>query len=306
MYNQNNNYQQYPQQQGGFNQPPQQQYQGGFNQPPQQYQQGGFNQPPQQQQGFNQPPGQYNQYQQYGPPPKNPKTVIQSLQYSIQYYKIDIGQLFNAYKSNFSAVMSYQDFSNLLLKIDPSLSPQDIQATFRYFDKDGDQTLSFQEFQTELDQMKAKGQQLVDGEQCLKKLKYSIDYYKIDVNQLFAKYDTSRNNRLDYHEFYSLIKRIDPNENDNNIRAAYTVLDHDQTGFISLQEFQYTLNQINNGNFSFQNQQKYYQQHPSQWPQQNQQQGFNQPQYQQYGQQGQQGFNQPQQYGQQGFNQQYR
>jgi Ca2+-binding EF-hand superfamily protein len=58
----------------------------------------------------------------------------------------DILAVYNAYDRNKDQYLSIKEFSKLIKKIDPSLSEQDVESCFKYFDMNGNGGIAFEEF----------------------------------------------------------------------------------------------------------------------------------------------------------------
>lgn len=73
----------------------------------------------------------------------------------------------------------------------------------------------------------------------IEKLKYSINYYRINLSQLFQNYDsyTAANQYLDMNEMGMLLRKIDPYLQEFDIQCAFQYFDHDRSGFVTFNEF---------------------------------------------------------------------
>lgn len=70
------------------------------------------------------------------------------------------------------------------------------------------------------------------------KLKLAIVKYKIQLIDLFNKYDKSADHNLDEVEMGQLLKRIEPSITPEEIHAIFESFDFNKDGEISFQEFQ--------------------------------------------------------------------
>ncbi|CAD8106591.1 unnamed protein product [Paramecium sonneborni] len=72
----------------------------------------------------------------------------------------------------------------------------------------------------------------------IQKLVIAIEKYKIDINELFRKYDKSDSQTLDVQEFGVMLRKIDGQLTDQDIKLAFGVFDVDQSKEITFKEFQ--------------------------------------------------------------------
>lgn len=71
----------------------------------------------------------------------------------------------------------------------------------------------------------------------ISKLKYSIEYYKIDLAELFCKFDRSADANLNANEFGELLKKIDPTISASEIYAAFNRFDENKRGMVTFGDF---------------------------------------------------------------------
>ncbi|EAS05834.2 Serine/Threonine kinase domain protein (macronuclear) [Tetrahymena thermophila SB210] len=72
--------------------------------------------------------------------------AIKKLQFAIQKYNINLGDLFSKYDKSDDKQLDISEFSKLLKKVDPDLTEEELNCTFTIFDKNGDQSITFNEF----------------------------------------------------------------------------------------------------------------------------------------------------------------
>lgn len=90
--------------------------------------------------------------------------------------------------------------------MDPSLTQFEIELIFQKFDKDRSRYITLHEFRTTLNQQN-KNQpnfsqvNVANAEQAIQKLKYAIQYYNINVMELFAQYKKNYQNQLKKDDF---------------------------------------------------------------------------------------------------------
>lgn len=71
-----------------------------------------------------------------------------------------------------------------------------------------------------------------------------IKKYKINLMDIFNKYDTSGNGSLDRHELHELLLKIDPTISHKDIEEAINVFDENGDGEIQFHEFRRVFDKI--------------------------------------------------------------
>lgn len=173
--------------------------------------------------------------------------VIAKLKYAIDYYKIDLAELFCKFDRSADATLNHQEFGDLLRQIDPTVSAYDVYAVFSKFDENHRGQITFGHFCKNLGRYteacsqiydpNALKQQGMNADTSIQKLKMAITYYRIQLQDLFAKYDTQRNGSLNLHELGQLLRRMEPNITNYEVDLAFSKFDADRSGTITFDEF---------------------------------------------------------------------
>ncbi|CAD8174565.1 unnamed protein product [Paramecium pentaurelia] len=90
----------------------------------------------------------------------DPDKIIQKLQLTIQRYNINVHDLFSKFDQDFDSLLSFQEFAQLLIKIQRNAQPQEFQAVFKIFDLNDDNFISFIEFRQILNLYQQNNQKL--------------------------------------------------------------------------------------------------------------------------------------------------
>ncbi|CAK60939.1 unnamed protein product (macronuclear) [Paramecium tetraurelia] len=88
----------------------------------------------------------------------DPERLIEKLQLTIQRYNINVHDLFQKFDCDFDGLLSFQEFAQVLIKIQRNVQPQELQAVFRIFDLNDDNFISFIEFRQILNLYQEKSQ----------------------------------------------------------------------------------------------------------------------------------------------------
>lgn len=206
------------------------------------------------------------------------KYIINELRQNIYKNRIDLEELFKQYDYSHDSTLEIKQFSKLMKSIDPDIDRTQIEYIFNKFDDNMDNTISFDEFtkwlsnndvimSTKLSANLDKKASSTDNvsttnsssnirsnlsrsmssdraNMAIQKLQFAIQKYKINLNDLFSKYDKSDDKQLDITEFSRLLKKVDGELTEEDIQCTFTIFDKNNDRSITFNEFFDTLKEI--------------------------------------------------------------
>ncbi|CAD8163035.1 unnamed protein product [Paramecium octaurelia] len=197
--------------------------------------------------------------------------LINDIRQMICKEKIDIHKLFADLDMSKDKALDVNELGKFLQKVDKDITREEIEYIFNKFDDDGNNQIEFEEFKKWLEdnqivtnanpqqqqrgggshkklsilphQLKSQSSIEERANYVIEKLKLSIQKYKINLLDLFKKFDKSADQRLDKSEMGQLLKRIEPNISQEEIQACFEFFDANGDGEITFQEFQTSLSE---------------------------------------------------------------
>ncbi|CAD8083510.1 unnamed protein product [Paramecium primaurelia] len=88
----------------------------------------------------------------------DPDITISKLQLTIQRFNINVHDLFQKFDQDLDGLLNFQEFAQLLIKIQRNAQPQELHAIFKIFDLNDDNFISFIEFRQILNLYQEKNQ----------------------------------------------------------------------------------------------------------------------------------------------------
>ncbi|KRX07671.1 Protein kinase-like domain [Pseudocohnilembus persalinus] len=164
------------------------------------------------------------------------KKALKKVQDIVQYYKIDIQDIFQHFDTDKGGFLDQQEFSSFLKKIDPSLTESEAINVFQKVDVSGDGQISFKEFQQLFNEYDFS--ELGDlASNLINELREIIISYKLNLSDIFKNFDKDKQGTLDILEFEHLLRIIAPGLKQEDVKTVFNKFDIDGDGEITFEEF---------------------------------------------------------------------
>lgn len=140
---------------------------------------------------------------------------------------IDVQQLFKEIGLKDNNAIDKESFAKFVKSVVKSIQNEEIEQLFKTIDRNGDSKIDYFEFQLYLKEnginINKKSQNL--SEKALNNLGVFVRNNNIDLRKLFAKYDKDSNDFLDFPEFKTMLKEIDPKIPDDDVENVFNSFD---------------------------------------------------------------------------------
>ncbi|KAL4448807.1 hypothetical protein ABPG74_012896 [Tetrahymena malaccensis] len=180
------------------------------------------------------------------------KRIIRDIQEIVQIKNLDIKQQFGEYAKNKES-LNLDEFHSLICKIDQRLTSVDTDYLFKQIDENNDGTLSLHEFtkfflEYDFSDITDKASHIITD------LKEIIKANKMNLFEIFEKYDENKGGTLDLQEFTKMLKEVANGLKDYEIQVIFRKFDSNNDKNIDFQEFVKIMTyglQTNLGQFDF-------------------------------------------------------
>jgi len=139
--------------------------------------------------------------------------------------------LFKLFDLNNNEFIDEHEFSLIISKIDPKVSPQVIAAVFSYLDKDFDRKINRNEFFTVFEDENAR------AERALESLKETVRRGGFNAQRTFDMFDSNRQGYIEIYDFTRIMEYFDRNLSKDDINFLFRKFDTNQNGRITKAEF---------------------------------------------------------------------
>ncbi|CAL1154512.1 unnamed protein product [Cladocopium goreaui] len=159
--------------------------------------------------------------------------VIARMALALQRQNQNVDQLFNALATE-QGVVSWPDFRSLFQQWEPSLGEDDLQGLWRSFDKDGDGSVTREEFVSAL--APATQAAAAHTEDVCKRVASMLFQNGRTVTQLFDALSAGQE-QVAFEDFRSLFQQLEPSLTLPDLQALWRCFDKDGDGGVTRQEF---------------------------------------------------------------------
>ncbi|EAS02860.3 Serine/Threonine kinase domain protein (macronuclear) [Tetrahymena thermophila SB210] len=163
------------------------------------------------------------------------KRIIRDIQELVQIKNLDIKQQFGEFAKNKKS-LNLDEFHSLICKIDQRLTSVDTDYLFKQIDENGDGSLSIHEFtkfflEYDFSDLTDKAAHIITD------LKEIIKANKMNLFEIFEKYDENKGGTLDLQEFTKMLKQVANGLKDYEILVIFRKFDSNNDQNIDFQEF---------------------------------------------------------------------
>ena len=159
--------------------------------------------------------------------------VVARLALALQRQNQSVDQLFTALASE-GGVVSWPDFRSLFQQWEPSLGEDDLHGLWRSFDKDGDGSVTREEFVNAL--APATKAAVAHTEEICKRVASMLFQNGRTVNQLFDALSAGKE-QVAFEDFRSLFQQLEPSLTLADLQSLWRCFDKDGDGTVTRQEF---------------------------------------------------------------------
>lgn len=196
------------------------------------------------------------------------KRVMGELRFEVNSHNIDLNKLIEKLGFHNKKQLNFEEFTHFCHTIHPKITKSQIKFFCQKMDTDGDGKVSMEQLETEMKKHRISfnknsetkvnqtGSYKVNTDQVSENLEIRIQRCFIKLHEIlstkqltlmatFQAYDTDRNGELKISEFERIIKRLDTSFSEEEIIAAFNMLDKSCSKTITFQELNEYYSSVN-------------------------------------------------------------